>query len=236
MRKFKGDVIFASPFLNRNAAQQINGREGETATLLSAGLFILYLRVIGFAPRHLKRWAAIADLCSDQQIVRLNQPFKNRRKSKCKKIVLSSLHISFGKKLLFLFVFITLLGIGSIAFSTYSKATSESPENNLAVDISPKNKQAAQGCCGASTENTVETQILVGSYYSLKDGQETILMFNNKGPQPLVVNPSSFSLNGERLNLEPFTIPATSYTEVDLRVLLANYLPQFAEGSLQVTH
>jgi hypothetical protein len=42
----------------KRAAEQINGREGETATLLSRGLFTLNLRVIGFAPRHLKRWAA----------------------------------------------------------------------------------------------------------------------------------------------------------------------------------
>jgi len=32
-----------------------NGREGETATLLSTGLFTLTLRVFGFAPRHLNR-------------------------------------------------------------------------------------------------------------------------------------------------------------------------------------
>ena len=40
---------------NERAAQQINGREGETATFLSTGLFTLCLRVAGFAPRHLNR-------------------------------------------------------------------------------------------------------------------------------------------------------------------------------------
>jgi len=44
------------------AAQQINGREGETATLLSTGLFTLNLRVGGFAPRHLNRWAASLEI------------------------------------------------------------------------------------------------------------------------------------------------------------------------------
>ncbi len=34
------------------------GREDETATLLLTGLFTLALRAGGFAPRHLKRWAA----------------------------------------------------------------------------------------------------------------------------------------------------------------------------------
>jgi hypothetical protein len=36
-------------------AEQFNGREGETATLLSTGLFTLNLRAAGFAPRHLNR-------------------------------------------------------------------------------------------------------------------------------------------------------------------------------------
>ena len=47
----------------RGAAEQINGREGETATLLSTGLFNSELRVGGFAPRHLNRSASF-DLLS----------------------------------------------------------------------------------------------------------------------------------------------------------------------------
>jgi len=46
------------------AAQQINGREGETATLLSTGLFTLNLRVGGFAPRHLNRYASFVKMCA----------------------------------------------------------------------------------------------------------------------------------------------------------------------------
>ena len=38
--------------------EQINGREGETATFLSRCLFTLNLRGGGFAPRHLNRYAA----------------------------------------------------------------------------------------------------------------------------------------------------------------------------------
>ena len=44
---------------NNGDAQQFNGREGETATLLSTGLFNSELRGGGFAPRHLNRSAAI---------------------------------------------------------------------------------------------------------------------------------------------------------------------------------
>ena len=38
-------------------SQQINGREGETATFLSRCPLNSELRVGGFAPRHLNRWA-----------------------------------------------------------------------------------------------------------------------------------------------------------------------------------
>ncbi|HSK73111.1 MAG TPA: hypothetical protein VK892_15545, partial [Pyrinomonadaceae bacterium] len=107
----------------------------------------------------------------------------------------------------------------------------------MASNTKPQSKQAKASCCGAAQpDNVVQTYTLVGSYYSLKNGQETTLMFNNKGPEPLIVNPAFFTLSGERLDFPAFTIPAASYQEVDLRVLLANYLPQFAEGSLQVTH
>ncbi len=61
-------------------------------------------------------------------------------------------------------------------------------------------------------------------------------MFNNKGPEPLTVNPVFYSLSGVRLDLPVMMIPAKSFQEVDLRVLLANYLLQYDEGSLQVSH
>ena len=41
-------------------AEQFNGREGETATFLKRSLVNSELRVGGFAPRHLSRYAAIS--------------------------------------------------------------------------------------------------------------------------------------------------------------------------------
>ncbi len=41
--------------ISRSEAEQFNGREGETATLLSTGLLNSELRGGGFAPRHLSR-------------------------------------------------------------------------------------------------------------------------------------------------------------------------------------
>lgn len=150
---------------------------------------------------------------------------------------LSFLQSPFRTNRIFLCVFVALLGLASISFSAYSANNSQNLENNPAGDISPESKQVKTSCCGAAQpDNVVQTYTLVGSYYSLKDGQETTLMFNNKGPEPLVVSPTFFSLSGDRLDLPAFVIPATAYEEVDLRVLLGNYMPQFEEGSLQVTH
>jgi hypothetical protein len=152
-----------------------------------------------------------------------------------RKIYPPSVQIPFGKILLSLCVSIVLLGLGSFAFSAYSKDNLETVENNLAGTTAPENIQTKKLCCG-QTENFVETFTLIGSYYSLKNGQETTLMFNNKGPEPLIVNPAFFNLSGHRLDLPALTIAPKSYQEFDLRVLLVNYLPQFREGSLQVSH
>ncbi len=44
-------------FVYNGGAQQFNGREAKTATLLSRRPATRCLRVAGFCPRHLKRWA-----------------------------------------------------------------------------------------------------------------------------------------------------------------------------------
>ncbi len=53
--KIKGAV-------KRKQTEQINGREGETATLLSRCPLNSELRVIGFAPRHLNRSVARGEI------------------------------------------------------------------------------------------------------------------------------------------------------------------------------
>ena len=46
----------------KGAIEQFNGREGETATLLFGLSVSLTLRGFGFAPRHLRRWAASLEI------------------------------------------------------------------------------------------------------------------------------------------------------------------------------
>ena len=60
--------------------EQFNGREGETATLLSTGFVSLTLRVGGFAPRHLSR-SAFPVL---QSVSKIEKKVKCKIKSKLK--------------------------------------------------------------------------------------------------------------------------------------------------------
>ena len=43
------------------AVEQFNGREGETAALFGSYVVTFSLCVIGFAPRHLNRWALLGE-------------------------------------------------------------------------------------------------------------------------------------------------------------------------------
>ena len=51
--------IIENCFKMKRAVQQINGREGETATSLKSSLVNFELRVTGFAPRHLNRYTFV---------------------------------------------------------------------------------------------------------------------------------------------------------------------------------
>jgi hypothetical protein len=52
----KKSAILSQVPKGEDDAQQVIGREGETATLLSTGLFNSKLREFGFAPRQFNRW------------------------------------------------------------------------------------------------------------------------------------------------------------------------------------
>jgi len=51
-------LVFNSALFHQAAAQQLNGHEGETATLYGRFFFHIKLRVAGFAPRQLNRYVS----------------------------------------------------------------------------------------------------------------------------------------------------------------------------------
>lgn len=151
------------------------------------------------------------------------------------KINSSSSEITRKKSVFLVSLTILLTVIGSFAFSAGFKTSGHGIENEQLAANSTK-EQSASSCCSQPNALAAQTYTLLGTYYSLKNNQKSILMFNNKAPEPLVANPTFFNLSGQRLDLPAVIVPAASYQEVDLRNLLSDYLPQFEEGSVQVTH
>jgi len=115
---------------------------------------------------------------------------------------------------------------------------SHSSANYRELPDSPRGVKAAsvnskQGCC---TQDFDKPHRLASSYYSLKDGLTATLMLNNKGPAPVEVKPTLFSLTGERLDVAPVTVAGESFRNIDLRELGALPGTRFEQGSLQLFH
>ena len=78
--------------------------------------------------------------------------------------------------------------------------------------------------------------LLAGSYYSMRGGLKATLLLNNKGPKPLEVRPTLFSLAGERLDIQPVVVDGNSFQMIDLREWAMVGGPSFEEGSIQLFH
>lgn len=75
---------------------------------------------------------------------------------------------------------------------------------------------------------------LAASIYRIGQNLKTTLMLNNKGPHPLEVRPTLYSLSGERLEISPVTLEANSYSVINMSDLASPGGEAFREGSLQV--
>lgn len=59
-------------------------------------------------------------------------------------------------------------------------------------------------------------QTLPATYYSLKDDLTTRLTLNNKGPNPIAVQPTLFSPDGQRLDVPPVIVGGLSFVTLDI--------------------
>jgi len=82
-------------------------------------------------------------------------------------------------------------------------------------------------------EESADPHTLAAAYYRVGDNLRTTLMLNNKSPHPAEVQPTLFSLSGERLDLAPVVVAGNSFSELDLRAQIGDN-PAFQGGSLQV--
>jgi len=91
------------------------------------------------------------------------------------------------------------------------------------------------GCCGGDEANN-KPHLLAGSYYTVKGNFSAKLLLNNKGPLPIEVQPTLYSLSGQRAEIPTITVDANAHRFVNLRDWAALAGPQFREGSIQLFH
>ena len=77
---------------------------------------------------------------------------------------------------------------------------------------------------------------LVGSYYTTKNGFTSNLLLNNKGPQPIEVQPTLYNLNGQILQIPPIVVEANTYQTIDIASWAAIGGNGYKEGSLHLFH
>lgn len=147
-----------------------------------------------------------------------------------------SLLSSSRSKFIAAFVLTMLLMLPLLIYSLLSRSVSaQTPEITSDVGQPQTDQSQKAGCCGED-KDADKPHLLAASYYSLKDNLSATLMLNNKGPKPIEVQPTLFSLGGERLDVEPVTVEGNTFRNIDLREWVALGGASFEEGSLQVFH
>jgi len=91
------------------------------------------------------------------------------------------------------------------------------------------------GCCGGDEGND-KPHLLAGSFYTLRNDFSAKLLLNNKGPVPIEVQPTLFSLGGESFAIPIVAVAANAHRFIDLRDWVSLAGEQFREGSLQLFH
>jgi len=139
-----------------------------------------------------------------------------------------------------------VFGISSLVTSAHRKESSIAKStghlNKSLLDISkPEN-----GCCAIAAAKApqfkainapeYETYKLTATYFRVREGWTTTLMFNNKGAEPIVATLTIYSMAGTRFNPTPITVPAASYIEVNMRDVLAAASEEFSEGSMKMAY
>ncbi len=96
--------------------------------------------------------------------------------------------------------------IGSLAWSLHSSAykfdaalNRDAKSSNYSASL-PAPTDSPTPCCND------KPHLLVGTYYSVKNGLTAKLLLNNKGPDPLTANPTLFSMSGQRYDAPPVTV------------------------------
>ncbi len=154
------------------------------------------------------------------------------------------------RKSIIVVLLLTLVGL--VSFQELFKATATDKPSSTShrlkksaddFDITKPGK-GQPACCATAKPNTLqpfsspeyETYKLTATYYSIRDGLTSTLMFNNKGDEPILANPTFYSMAGIPIQLAPISVPAASYIDVNMRDLLAYAGDDFKEGGLKIEY
>ncbi|MFN2404710.1 MAG: hypothetical protein ABR594_01505 [Pyrinomonadaceae bacterium] len=99
--------------------------------------------------------------------------------------------------------------------------------------VAARRAQDSGSCCGEANR---KLHLLAGAYYTTNNNFSAKLLLNNKGPLAIEVQPTLFSLTGERFDVPPITVDANSHRFEDFGDWATIAGEQFREGSIQVFH
>ena len=108
------------------------------------------------------------------------------------------------------------MGFVCSALAGYSSANNRGRLHTISPAKASVPTDEKQGCC---TKDFDKPHLLAASYYSVKDNLTATLMLNNKGPEPVEVKPTLFSITGERLEVPAVIVAGESFRNIDLREL-----------------
>ena len=128
---------------------------------------------------------------------------------------------------------ILIVGFVCSALAGYSSANNRGRLHTISPAKASVPTDEKQGCC---TKDFDKPHLLAASYYSVKDNLTATLMLNNKGPEPVEVKPTLFSITGERLDVPAVIVAGESFRNIDLRELGALPGTPFEHGSIQLFH
>lgn len=119
-------------------------------------------------------------------------------------------------------------------FPRLANAEAETSERIVAAAAN-RLKNTTASCCGEEDGNNAP-HLLAGAYYTINNNFSAKLLLNNKGPLPIEVRPTLFSLRGERFDAPPIIVEANAHRFEDFAGWVAIAGEQFREGSIQLLH
>jgi hypothetical protein len=135
------------------------------------------------------------------------------------------------------FSLLFILLLSSVLYFNFPRpanAEAEASKSSVAA-AAGRLQNTTGGCCGGDEADN-NPHLLAGSYYTLRNNFSAKLLLNNKGPRPIEVQPTLFSLSGERFDAPPVTVDSNSHRFEDFSTWAAIAGEQFWEGSIQVFH